>query len=86
MSFHKSNLGSFGENIQADMDGYIPDATDGPFDLNYDHGTEATHDAHGELTEYGEWWTEERFPEIQAAAIKATKQAEEGIREWQNSN
>lgn len=85
MSFHKSNLGSFGENLDADMNGYVPDAETGPFELSYDHGTERTHDDDGELTEYGEWWQDERFPEIQAAAIAATSASEAGLQEWRDN-
>lgn len=84
MSFHKSNLGSFGENLQADINGYVPTAETGPWDLDYDHGSERTHNADGSLTEYGEWWEQERFPEIRDAAISATEAAEAGITEWRN--
>lgn len=86
MAFHKNNLGSFGSHIQADMHDYVPEANDGPFDLTYDHGTEQTHHDDGSLTEYGEWWVEERFPEIVAAAVAATKKAEAGLRERQVGN
>ena len=86
MAFHKSNLGSFGfGDVQADMNGYVPTADTGAFELSYDHGTEDTHDADGNLTEYGEWWRDERFPEIKAEAIRATEDAEAGISEWQDS-
>ncbi len=86
MAFHISNFGSFGGGLQADMNGYVPEATDGPFDLAYDHGTERTHDAEGNLTEYGEWWVEERFPEIREEAIAATAEAQERLHEWQTEN
>lgn len=85
MSFHKSNLGSFGGSLRADMDGYVPEATDGPWDLNFDHGSERTHDSAGNLTEYGEWWEEEGFPEIRDAAVAATTEAEAGLAGWQKS-
>jgi hypothetical protein len=86
MPFHKSNLGSFGEGVQADMNGYVPTADDGPWDFAIDHGSERTHDGDGNLTEYGEWWEEEGFPEWQAKAVEATRKAEAGIREWQDAN
>lgn len=86
MSYHKSNLGSFGGGIQADMNGYVPEATDGPWDLDYNHSTERTHNDDGSLTEYGEWWEDERFPEIQAAAIAATAKAEAALAAWQTEN
>jgi len=34
--FHQSNLGAFAPVSCADMDGYIPEAGDGPWDLSYD--------------------------------------------------
>jgi len=85
MTFHKSNLGSFGNNVQADINGFVPTEETGPWDLSYDHGSEDTHDASGNLTEYGEWWEEERFPEIKMDAVKATVEAEAGISKWQDS-
>jgi hypothetical protein len=85
MAFHKNNLGSFGGHVQADMNGYVPTADTGAFELSYDHGSEHTHGADGNLTEYGEWWQDERFPEIKAEAIKATEDAEAGLSEWQDS-
>lgn len=86
MAYHKSNLGAFGGSITSDMDGYIPEAGDGPWDLAVDHGGLATRDEDGELTEYGEWWEEEGFPEWQEQAIAATEQASEACSEWQEEN
>lgn len=39
MSFHISNFGSYGSLVErhADMDGYVPERGDGPWDLAYDH-------------------------------------------------
>jgi hypothetical protein len=81
MSYHKSNLGSFGGNVPADIDGYVPDAKTGAWELHYDHGVEQTHNEDGSLTEYGEWWESEGFPDVQAAAIAATADAEDSIRQ-----
>lgn len=86
MAFHRTNLGSFAGGIRADMSGYVPEATDGPWDLSVDHGTERTHDADGELTEYGQWWEEEGYPEWQAEAIAATESATAALAEWQAAN
>lgn len=85
MAWHKSNLGMYGEGLPADMDGFIPQAGDEAFDLNVDHGAERTHGDDGELTEYGQWWEDEGFPEWQAAAIAATEKAEAALAEWQIS-
>lgn len=84
MAFHKSNLGSFGGGIRADMNGYVPEATDGPFDLSVDHGTERTHDDDGNLTEYGEWWRDEGFPAWRDEAVAATAKAEAALAKWQS--
>lgn len=83
MSFHISNFGSFSKNITADKNGYVPTADTDPWELDYDHGVESTHDDEGNLTEYGDWWESDRFPEIRKAAIKATAQSESAIAEWQ---
>lgn len=61
----------------------MPTAETTAWELTYDHGTEQTHGDDGELTEYGQWWEDERFPEIQAEAIEATAKAEAGIADWQ---
>jgi hypothetical protein len=84
--YHISNLGSFGGGITHDMDGYVPEQGDDPFAGAWDHGSESTHDEDGELTEYGEWWQDERFPEIVAEAEAATAKAQEGIDEWRAEN
>lgn len=84
--FHKTNLGSFGGGIRADINGYVPEATDGPWAFTVDHGTERTHDDDGNLTDYGQWWEEEGFPAWRDEAVEATEQAEAGLREWQQTN
>jgi len=83
MAYHVTKLGCFGPKDHADIHGYVPERGDGPWDLNWDHGTEKTHDDDGELTEYGEWW-EERWPEIVDAAVKATAEAERRVGEWRS--
>lgn len=87
MSFHKSLLGSFGGSAAAaaDINGLVPTADTTAFELTYDHGTEATHTETGELTPYGEWWQDERFPELKLAAITATEQAEAMVYDWQQN-
>ena len=84
MAFHKSNLGNYGNRIQCDMNGYVPTAETTPWELTYDHGMEATHDDDDELTEYGEWWEYEKFPEIKAAAIKAQAEAQSAMSDLHN--
>ena len=85
MSYHISNLGIFGRGIQTDINGYVPTEETGPWDLTYDH-SEDTHRDDGALTEYGEWWEGERFPEIKAAAIEATAKANDEAAQWQEGN
>ena len=79
MTYHISTLGSYGRRVDHDLNGYVPTADTGPWDMAYDHGSERTHDEDGEVTAYGEWWEDEGFPAILAAAIKATAEAEAGI-------
>jgi hypothetical protein len=83
MSFHKSNMGSYGPST-CDMQGYVPEADDGPWDFEIDHA-ERTHDEAGELTPYGEWWEEEGFPEWQSKAIRETEEAAAALVEWQEN-
>lgn len=86
--YHISNLGSFAGPVRpyADKAGYVPQADDGPWDLDYDHGMERGHDDEtGELTEYGEWWEFDRWPEIRDAAVKATAEALSDHGEWQQT-
>lgn len=82
MSFHKSNLGSFAGGIKADINGYVPEANDGPWDFAIDHA-ERTHNEDGSLTEYGEWWEEDGFPQWQEECVEATKKAQNALGEWQ---
>ena len=86
MAFHKTNLGSFGVGLKSDMNGFVLEATDGPWDFVIDHGTERTHNENGGLTEYGEWWEEEGFPEWRDAAVEATAQSTEALSKWQREN
>lgn len=82
---HKSNLGIFGDHLPSDIDGYVPTAECGPWELNYDHGSERTHDEAGELTAYGEWWRDDRWPEIVAEAVAATDAANAAASEWKGA-
>ena len=86
MSYHISNLGAFSGDVTADINGYVPTADTTAWDLSYDHGTERTHDDDGNLTEYGEWFEGERFPEIKAESITATEKANEAVAEWRDND
>jgi len=80
MAFHKSNLGSNGLRIASDLHGFVATADTDAWELEFDHGGESTHDAAGELTEYGEWFEDEAFPRIKAQAIQETIAAENDLR------
>lgn len=82
MAFHKSNYGAFAGEFIADMNGYVPEQGDSPFAGAWDHGTERTHDDTGELTEYGQWWAEERFPEIVRENEEAKVRADADLEAW----
>jgi hypothetical protein len=86
MAYHKTNLGSYGESLQADMNGYVPEAKDGPWDFAVDHGTERTHNNDGTLTDYGQWWENEGFREWRDATVKASEKAQAALAEWQEAN
>lgn len=83
--FHKSKLGCFGKGIETDLDGYVPEAGDSPWDFRVDH-TERTHEASGELTEYGHWWVEEGFPAWRDEAIVQTQLAIADLARWQEKH
>ena len=83
MGIHESNLGVCGRNIPTDKHGYIPTADDGPWDLDFDHGIEQTHDDDCGLTEYGVWWEDEGFPEVVRQAIVHVEAAQCEIYHWQ---
>ena len=68
MSYHYTNLGHQRPPSYADKDGYIPTDLAEWDSLNYDHGDSALFDEDGQLTEYGEWWRDEGFPDILAEA------------------
>src|SRR5690606_24968719 len=80
--FHRSKLGSYARFINADMDGYIPEAGDGPWDFAIDHGTELTHIG-GKLTAYGKWWEDEGFPAWRDEAIARPRLAFAALLRWQ---
>jgi hypothetical protein len=82
--FHKSNYGTFGSNLPCDMNGYVPERNDSPFRGAWDHGTERTHDDGGELTEYGQWWEDEGFPELLERVAESLERADESLTEWQS--
>lgn len=84
--FHYSNFGSFAPSVR-DMDGFVAEATDNdPWAFNIDHGGERTHNDDGSLTEYGEWWEEDGFPEWRDRAVAETATAEEGLVEWRSNS
>jgi len=85
MAFHKTNRGIFGATLTSDINGFVPTENTGAWDLTYDHGTEQTHDENGNLTDYGDWWETERFPEIKTAAIKAAGTAGTRCNDWQST-
>lgn len=82
--FHKSNYGSFGGGLPADMDGYVPEEGDDAFAGNWDHGGRATHHPDGTLTEYGEWWESEGFPDLLERATEVKERADEQLAEWRS--
>jgi hypothetical protein len=60
-------------------------SNDAAWDFAIDHGSERTHEG-DELTEYGEWWEEEGFPEWRDRAVEATEEANAALNQWQEQN
>jgi hypothetical protein len=83
MSFHKSNLGRFGEGLPCDLDGYVPEAEDDPTTFSWDHS-----EFEEDYDEYGngyEGYAHERWSEFVTEAIDLTRRAEEALDEWRSS-
>jgi hypothetical protein len=76
MAFHKSNLGSFGDSVPCDIDGYIPQDGDtlGNFRLDFANSEER------------EYWEDEGFGEWVASAVAATAEAEQHLEVWRRQN
>lgn len=53
-----------------DKNGMIPEEGDAPWDLDWYHGEDETHDEWGNLTDYGRWWESEGFPDQKALAVR----------------
>ena len=86
MAFHVSNYGLFGRYLPHDINGFVPTEDTGPFDLTFPHEEgEQLHDSKGKLTEYGQWWVEEEWPEIKKTAIEATQDARRNLTKWRES-
>ena len=75
-SFHKTNLGRFGESLPTDMDGYchttIPEWMAAPVDFGFEKLTRS------ELRD----WAREKASEARAAV----KASEEALADWQSQN
>ena len=72
--FHKSNLGSFGENLPCDRQGYVPESDDSPDDFDMEFCDR----------EEKEWWQAEEFPRWVEGAVSATEEALKELHQWQN--
>tara|TARA_B100000519_G_scaffold25799_1_gene18133 strand:- start:35499 stop:35804 length:306 start_codon:yes stop_codon:yes gene_type:complete len=81
MAIHISRFGQYGKGLKrhADIDGYIPEPSDGPWDGRWDHGVERTHNDDGSLTGYGEWFAREKWPDILFAATEALDEIDETL-------
>ena len=75
--FHKSNLGSFGENLSCDMNGYVPEEGDEPGEFAIDFAGNGDQEI---------WWKSDGFAEWRDDAIEQTKEALAALAEWRKSN
>jgi hypothetical protein len=73
-SFHKTKLGRFGENLTADMDGYVHTTIAGWMSANVDCGSETM-----TRTQLRDWAREQA-----AESRKQLVFAERGVAEWQS--
>jgi len=54
VSFHKRNLGAFGEYLQADLRGHLPEREDKPWDLSWENNSKWS-----EADDSDHWWVPE---------------------------
>jgi hypothetical protein len=76
-SFHKSNLGSFGESLPCDMDGYVHLTAEAWLAAPMDMSAEDRADE-----DYMQEWAEERAE----ATRLAVAESEAAVTEWQAGN
>lgn len=76
-SFHKSNLGTFGQSLPCDMDGYVHLTAEGWLNARVDMSSADRADA-----EYMAEWAEEQAE----ATRQAVAESEAALAEWQESN
>ena len=76
-SFHKSNLGRFGDSLPCDLDGYIHLTAQAWMTAPMDWGT----DGKPEGDELVEWANKMAF-----TAMSETNQAENQLEDWQSDN
>lgn len=80
MSFHKSNLGSFGEGLPCDLNGRVPEAGDEPTDFTWDHDEfKVDFDEHGNGYE---GYAAERWSTFVTETAELTRRAEDALDEW----
>jgi hypothetical protein len=77
--FHKSQLGSFGENIPSDLNGMVPERGDDWRDFNWDSSVK-------EDLAVGDDYSEELWEEMVAEAEAATEEASKGLDEWRSNS
>lgn len=81
MAIQRAHFGTFGQSLACDQFGFVPTFNDGPWDLFYLHD-EPTHDAAGELTDYGRLWEEFGWPATQLAAAEQLAVAQSALSDW----
>jgi hypothetical protein len=80
MSFHKSNLGRFGEGLPCDLDGYVPEETDDPCAFSWDHDEfEEDYDEDGNGYD---GYAEDQWQRYVEKAVTATREAEDALEKW----
>lgn len=77
MSYHKTNLGKFGESLPCDLDGYVHTSAKGWMDARMDGMTWRGY-SHAEKYE--------RCKEMAADARAALKESEAALAEWRKNN
>lgn len=78
--FHFTNLGSFGEYLPRDLDGFVPEEGDASMQFTWNHD-----DFTKDFDEFGNGWegyAQEAWEEYLAEAIRKTAIAEQDLNDW----
>lgn len=81
--FHRSNFGSFGDNLPCDLDGQVPEEGDKAEDFRFED-SDFTEDFDDNGDGY-EGYAQETWQAFVDSAIEQTEKAKEALSEWREN-